>query len=317
MAKNNNKIGAKEIAAPIIVIVVIAIAITFVAEQNRGSIAKASPSGSQIQVAAAENFWGSLAMQICGIHCNVTSIITDPNADPHTYEASASVAKLISNSKFVVINGDGYDDWALRLLSAANNPNRTILDVASSLGIPNGTNPHLWYNPYYVNATVRQMYLDFVKIDPSNASYYAQQYGALNASLKQLYSRIAIIRKQFSGTKVAATEDIFVYLANATGLNLVSPVAFMQAVAEGNDPPVQSVTQFQNQLQSGNVSVLVYNQQTATPLTQQMKQIAISHNITVVGLTEVMEPTDASFQLWMASEFISLQKALNANALRQ
>ncbi len=49
------------------------------------------------------------------------------------------------------------------------------------------------------------------------------------------------IRDQFAGTKVASTESIFVYLANATDLDLVSPPAFMDAVAEGTDPPVQSV----------------------------------------------------------------------------
>ncbi len=271
----------------------------------------------KIQIVAAENFWGSLMQQIGGNRVNVTSIVTDPNADPHEYEASPVAAEEIANAKLVIVNGVGYDDWALKLLSAGTNPNRAVLNVGQLVGVENGSNPHLWYNPAFVNKTVNQMYLDLVQIDPVNASYYKQQYAALTANLTQVDSRIGTIKMQFGGTKVAATEDIFVYLANASGLDLVSPPEFMQAVAEGTDPSVQSVTQFENQLESGNVSVLVYNQQTVDPLTQQIKQIAVENNVTVIGVTETIQPPDTSFEVWMNSELLNLQNALNAKALGQ
>lgn len=320
-----NKSTLKSAVVAVIIIAVVGV-IAFTLTQMNGTHVKStsttvynstSNSTPKIQVVAAENFWGSLASQICGIHCNVTSIVTDPNADPHEYEASAADAREISNAKLVIVNGVGYDDWALKLLSASNNPNRTVLNVADLLNISNGSNPHLWYNPTYVNATVKQMYLDFVAMDPNNASYYKQQYSNLTTSLAQVDGRMSEIREQYGGTKVAATESIFVYLANATGLDLVSPPEFMNAVAEGVDPPVQSVTQFENQLESGNVSVLVYNEQTVTPLTQQMKQIAVENNVTIVGVTETIQPPDVPFQTWMNAELIDLQNALNAKELGQ
>jgi len=331
MAGGNRNIGIA--GAVIVLVVIIAIAAfalghgsatpssstsgatSTVSMQNTSNSSGAS--GAKMQVVAAENFWGSLLGQLCGIHCNVTSIVTDPNADPHEYEASAADAKMIANAKFVVVNGVGYDDWALQLMAASPNPNRTVLNVANLLDVPNGSNPHLWYNPSYVNRTVKQMYLDLVQIDPNNASYYQQQYQNVTASLANVYARETEIRQQFAGTKVASTESIFVYMANATGLDLVSPPAFMEAVAEGNDPSVQSVAEFENQLESGNVSVLVYNEQTVTPLTTQMKQIAIEHNVTVIGVTETIQPPDVSFETWMTSELIDLQNALNANTLGQ
>jgi zinc/manganese transport system substrate-binding protein len=276
-----------------------------------------SSSNRQIQVVAAENFWGSLAQQLGGTHVNVTSIVTDPNADPHEYESSSADARAVANANLVIVNGLGYDDWALKLISASNNHNQTILDVGEFLGRANGTNPHLWYNPAYVNATVRQMYQDLVKIDPSDANYYAQRFANVTASLTQVDSRMTEIKQQFGGTKVASTESIFVYLANATGLNLISPPAFMNAVSEGVDPSVQSVSEFENQLEGGNVSVLVYNEQTVTPLTQQIKQIAVQHNITIVGVTETIQPPDVTFQVWMNAELLELQNALNANTLKQ
>lgn len=276
-----------------------------------------SSSGKVVRVVAAENFWGSLIQQLGGTHVNVTSILTDPNADPHEYESNAGNARAIANASLVIVNGVGYDDWALKLISASNNPNQTVLNVGQLLEKSSGTNPHFWYGPAYVNATLKKMYIDLVNIDPSDANYYKQRYAALNASLAQVDGRISEIRQQFAGTKVASTESIFVYLANATGLDLVSPPAFMDAVAEGTDPPAQSVSEFENQLESGNVSVLVYNEQTVTPLTQQIKQIATQYNVTIVGVTETIQPPDVTFQVWMNAELLQLQNALNANKLGQ
>ena len=270
-----------------------------------------------VQVVAGENFWGSLVSQLGGTHVHVVSIVSDPNADPHQYESSSANAQAVANANLVIVNGAGYDDWLLRLLSASNNPAQTVLNVQKLIGQPVATNPHFWYSPYYVNDTVKAMYNDLVSIDSGNAAYYKQQYATLNASLGVYNARIHKIAQQFSGAPVAATEDIFVYLANATKLNLVSPRGFMQAVAEGNDPPAQSIAQFQQLLQGGNrsVRVLVYNRQTVTPLTQQIKSLAAQNQIPTVGVTETVQPPDVSFQDWMNGQLIALQNALIAQVL--
>jgi zinc/manganese transport system substrate-binding protein len=176
-------------------------------------------------------------------------------------------------------------------------------------------NPHFWYSPTYVNETAKAMYQDLVSIDPPHTSYYTQQYDALKASLAAYNERITAIKQQFAGAKVASTENIFVYLANATGLDLVSPPAFMAAVAEGNDPPAQSVVQFDQLITNGTVKVLIYNEQTVTPLTQSIKALASQHNIPIVPVTETIQPPDVSFQVWMNAQLIILQNALNQEAL--
>jgi zinc/manganese transport system substrate-binding protein len=270
-----------------------------------------------LQIVAAENFWGSLISQLGGGRVHVLSIVTDPNADPHEYESNSANAIAIADASFVIVNGAGYDTWALSLISADNNPNQKILNVQELIGQSVGANPHFWYSPYYVNETVKAMYSDLVSIDPAGAGYYQKQYVTLSASMGVYNERISEIRQQFAGTKVGSTESIFEYLANATGLDLISPPAFMEAVAEGNDPPAQSIVQFEQQITSGNVSVLVYNAQTVTPLTQSIKALAAQHNIPIVGVTETIQPPDVPFQVWMNAELISLQNALNANALGQ
>jgi zinc/manganese transport system substrate-binding protein len=274
-----------------------------------------SSSSSTIQIVAGENFWGSLVSQLGGNRTAVTSIVTDPNADPHEYESNSANAQAIATASLVIVNGAGYDDWALRLIAAGNNQNQRVLNVADLLGKKVGDNPHFWYGPTYVNQTVHRMYLDIVSIDPANSAYYYQQYANLNVSLGPYNARINEIVQNFAGKRVASTENIFEYLAAAAHLNLISPPAFMRAVAEGNDPSPGCIAVFQSQLLNpnavGNATVLVYNAQTVTPLTQQMKSEAASHGIPIVPVTETIQPSSVRFEDWMYAELLQLENALN------
>jgi zinc/manganese transport system substrate-binding protein len=275
-------------------------------------------SSTQVQVVAAENFWGSLVSQLGGTHTQVLSIVSDPNADPHSYESNAANARAIANANLVIVNGAGYDDWALRLLSANSNQNQKVLNVADLLGKNSGDNPHFWYSPTYVNQTVHAMYSDLVSVDKTNAGYYGQEYASLNSSLGLYNNRINKIAMQFADRPVASTENIFAYLAEATRLKLISPPGFMRAVAEGNDPTTSDRISFERQIingtQPGNATVLVYNQQTVTTLTQNIIQEASAHLIPIVRVTETVQPTEVRFQDWMYAELIDLQNALSAQA---
>jgi len=251
-----------------------------------------------------------LVSQLGGDKVSVVSIVSDPNADPHEYESNTNNAREFAVADYVVINGIGYDSWAEKLLNASQNPQRKILNVGELLGIKEGDNPHVWYSPDYVNQVVAQMKDDLISIDPVNANYYEQNYQNLQTALAQYQNRIKDIKQKFAGTKMAATEDIFAYIATPAGLNLISPPAFISAVAEGNDPPTGSIVQFENQLKNKEPRVLVYNQQTITPLTENIKKLAAEQGIPVIGVTETIQPPDVAFQDWMNAELISLENAL-------
>jgi zinc/manganese transport system substrate-binding protein len=271
-----------------------------------------------VQVVAAENFWGSLVSQLGGTHVNVTSIVSDPNADPHEYEANVEDARLITSAQLVIINGAGYDTWALNMLSAENTPNQRVLNVQELIGQPVTANPHFWYSPYYVNDTVTGMYKDLICIDPADTAYFHQQYANLNASLWQTYMKEEVeIKQKFGGAPVASTESIFVYMANATGLKVVSPAGFMEAVAEGNDPSEQDVAAMEQLMTDGNstVHVLVYNLQTLSPITSRIEKLAADNEIPTIFVTETIQPPNTTFQVWMQGELNSLYNALDAQAL--
>ena len=314
--------NAHLVAAVVIVVVAVAafVGIYALGRPVSASTTATSTTGSteEIQVVAAENFWGSLVSQLGGIHVNVTSIVSNPNTDPHEYESNPADARAITNAQLVIVNGAGYDTWALDLISAENTQNQRVLNVQELIDQSGTANPHFWYSPYYVNDTVAAMYKNLVAIDPTDTAYFHQQYASLNTSLWQDYMKTEVeIKQEFGGAPVASTESIFVYMANATGLNLVSPTRFMEAVAEGNDPSAQDVATMEQLMMGGNstVRVLVYNKQTVTPLIIDIESLAAQHQIPVVGVTETMQPRNTTFQLWMSGELNVLYNALNAPAL--
>lgn len=274
------------------------------------------PGGSTIAVVTTQNVWGSIVGQLGGSRVTVTSVVTDPNVDPHDYQSTPRTARALAVARYVVVNGAGYDSWADSLLNANESSSRTVLTIATLLGKNDGDNPHFWYSPRYVGQVANRVTSDLVSIDPGDASYFAQRHAAFEASLTAYHERISAIRKQFLGQKIASTESIFQYMADALGLDLISPPQFMKAVSDGNDPPAATITTFQQQLQSRQARVLIFNQQTATAVTTNLEQVAAQHGIPRVGVTEIIQPAGASFQLWMTEELARVQSALSAGTRR-
>ena len=269
-------------------------------------------SSSSIRVVAAENFWGSLVTQLGGSRVSVTSVVTDPNMDPHDYQSSASTARAFAIAQYVIVNGAGYDGWAAGLLSANPTNGRMVLTVAGLLGKHEGDNPHFWYSPADVATVADRITKDLSAIDAADSRYFAQRRAALETALQPYHARIASIKQQYAGRRIASTENIFVYMASALGLDLISPPEFMKAVAEGNDPPAGSVAAFRQQLQRHEVTVLVYNRQTATDVTSTMQQLAALQHIPSVGVDETLRPPGATFQDWMVAQLTDLMSALAA-----
>jgi zinc/manganese transport system substrate-binding protein len=274
----------------------------------------APPAGNStktLQVIAGENFWGSIAAQLGGSRVEVTSIVTNPNTDPHEYESSATDARAFATADYVILNGAGYDDWGQKLLSANPSSSRKVFTVADLLNKKAGDNPHFWYNPDWVDRVADRITADYQALDSADSAYFGQQREAFRNALKPYHDAIARIRSSFTGVPVGSTESIFVYMAQALGVNLISPPEFMQAISEGTDPPAQTVAEFQNQVSHRLIKVLIYNAQTSTPITENLKQLAAKDSIPVVGISETVEPSTDSFQAWQTAQLASLQAALS------
>jgi zinc/manganese transport system substrate-binding protein len=277
-------------------------------------VADPAETGGRLVVVAAENFWGSIAAQLGGDRVQVTSIVTDPNADPHEHEASPADARLFASANYVIVNGAGYDTWAGDLLAAQPESDRRVLTVADLLGKKPGDNPHFWYDPAYVEKVLTRMTADYTALDPAHAAYYAARSIAVAQLMAPYAQRLAYIQQHFAGARIAATESVFQYMARYLHLDLITPYAFMQAVAEGNDPPAPGLVTFTQQIRTNAFAVLVFNQQTITPLTTDLEAQATAAHIPAVAVTETLAPQSATFEAWMDRELDALTTALAAGA---
>ncbi len=246
-----------------------------------------------------------------GSHVSVQSVVSDPNADPHEYESSANDARAFADASLVILNGAGYDDWGKKLLDANPAAGRHVLTVAELLGKKVGDNPHFWYSPDYVVRVADAITAHYKSIDSAGSAYFDQRRADFAAALQPYTDEIGKIRSMYPGTPVGATESIFVYLASALGLNLTSPPAFMDAVAEGNDPPASAVIEFQNQISANQIKVLVFNVQTTTAVTTNIIALAASHHIPKVGVSETLLPQNLTFQDWQLKQLMSVEAALS------
>jgi zinc/manganese transport system substrate-binding protein len=295
-------------AAAAAVPVVLALAGCSTASSN----ANGSSAGSTvITVVAAENFWGSLAEQLGGSHVKVTSIINNPDADPHDYEPTAADGRTIAAAKLAIINGVGYDAWATKLADANPSSTRTTLTVGDLVGAKEGDNPHRWYNPDNVKTVIDQITADYKKIDPANAGFFDTQHNSvLSTNLKTYFDAISQIKASYAGTPVGASESIFAMLSPALGLNLLTPPDFLKAISEGSDPTAGDKATIDQQIKTKQIKVYVYNSQNATPDIKAQVDEAKAAGIPVTTITETLTPAGASFQDWQVAQLGGLKQAL-------
>lgn len=267
-------------------------------------------SGSVIQVVVAENFWGSIASQIGGSHAHVTSIITSPTTDPHSYEPTAADARTLAGAQLVIEDGIGYDPWVAKFL-AADQGHPLVLNVGTLLGVPVGGNPHRWYNPADVQAVIRQMVADFTRLDPAQRGYFAAQRTSFNTvALGPYNTLIAAIRAKYAGTPVGASESIFAMLAPALGLNLITPPTFLKAISEGTDVSAADKQTIDNQIKHHLIKIYVYNSQNVTPDVQaQLAEVKAQH-IPYTTITETLVPATAPYQVWQTRQLEGIKAAL-------
>lgn len=271
-------------------------------------------AGRTIRVVAAENFWGSIASQLGGGHVQVSSIVSNPNADPHSYEPTAEDAREVAASQMVVANGLGYDPWVSHLL-AADSGKRVVLTVGKLLRLPDGSNPHRWYNPADVQAVIGAIVADYSKLDPADSSYFQAQRARFESDgLRRYHSLITEIRTRFAGTRVGASESIFSMLAPALGLDLVTPVSFLKAISEGADVSAADKATIDSQISGRRIAIYIYNSQNTTPDVQDQLHECAAAGIPTAVATETLAPVSSTYQDWQSRQLEGILSALDKAA---
>jgi zinc/manganese transport system substrate-binding protein len=274
------------------------------------SAAGSHSSPTPISAIGAENEYANVISQVGGKYVSVTAILSNPNTDPHTFEASPSVAQTVSAAKLVVQNGASYDTFMNKIESASSNSSRKVIDVQKLLKLPDSTrNPHLWYAPTTMPKVAAAIAGDLSALAPSHRAYFAANARKFDASLKPWIAALAAFKKKHAGTPVATTEPVGDYLLQAAGAINETPWNFQADVMNGVDPAPQDLNLQDNLFKDHKVKAFLYNQQVTDSLTESFLKLASRYHVPVVGLYETM-PLGYSYQSWMLAEINALNSAV-------
>ena len=275
-----------------------------------GSSAAGTHPGT-LAVVAAENVWGDIARQIGGSRASVTSIISDPNADPHTYETDPRDAAAVTGATFVIENGAGYDDFIDRLLGTNPDPSRDVLNIARTVGVAGGNpNPHLWYSPEYVTAAARAIEARLAAHDAAGASAFQANLQTFLTAYQPYIDTLGAIRSKYGNSPIAYTERVPGYLVEKAGLRLATPASFAQAIEDGNDPSPADTAAMDTTISNKLVRVLLYNSQVTSPATQRVKDLAAASRVPVVGVAETIPASQPNLQTWQLDQAKAILMAL-------
>ena len=272
------------------------------------SVAAHAQPAKPVPIVAAENFYGDVAKQIGGANVAVTSILTNPDQDPHLFEASASVARNLSAARLVIYNGADYDPWVAKLLGAARGSDRKTIVVADLVGKKAGDNPHIWYDPATMLTLAGALAESLTAADPAHGADYSRNLAQFQQSVQPIQARIASLHARLAGTPATATEPVFGYMFDALGMT-VRNAAFQLAVMNNTEPSASDIAAFENDLKTHQVKLLVYNSQATDPIAARMERLAKAAHVPVVGATET-EPPGKGYKAWMLGELDAVDRAL-------
>jgi ABC-type metal ion transport system, periplasmic component/surface adhesin len=273
------------------------------------SKSSSNPAGKLVAV-GAENEYADIISQIGGQYVSTTGIMSNPETDPHSYEADTKDASVVGKAALIVENGLGYDDFMDKLESGSPNSNRTVIDVAKELKYPDDTeNPHLWFKPDTMPRVAKLVAQDLEKQMPSQKQYFEDNLSKFDDSLSRWTDDLNTLKQDYAGAPVAVTEPVADYLVEAAGLSNKTPWAYQAAVMNGTDPSPQDIKTQQDLFNNKQVKVFLYNRQAVDDSTTALLTLAKNNNIPVVGVYETM-PTGYTYQKWMEAETEAVIKAL-------
>ncbi|MEU1852383.1 zinc ABC transporter substrate-binding protein [Streptomyces sp. NPDC019990] len=272
---------------------------------------KSAPA--RVAVVASTDVYGDIVARIGGDRADVTSIISDPGQDPHSYEADTQNQLALSKAKVVVENGGGYDDFVDRMLKAGHNDSARVINAVKVSGrtAPKGgeVNEHVWYDFPTVARLADRMAAALSEADPSGAAAFRENAAAFKKRLARLEAEEAQIKKEHGGEGVAITEPVPLYMTEASGLVNRTPAQFSEAIEEGDDVSPRVLRENLALFSGRKVKALVYNEQTSGPQTEKAEAAAKAAGIPVVPVSETL-PKGEDYLSWMSANLDALAGAL-------
>lgn len=265
-----------------------------VAACGRGQLT--SEKSGTIEVVASVNQWGTVAKTLGGDNVNVTSIINSTNVDAHDYEPTTSDIAKLQKAQVIIVNGAGYDAWAVK---AAQSAKATVVNAAEVGGVKDGDNPHIWFSADVRKAMAQAITDAYAKADSAKKSDFDKLNDQWMTEEGNVEGKIAEVKQKSDGLAYAATESVASYLAEDMGLADATPSGYAQATANESEPTPTDIKQFTDALKAGEIKLLVVNTQEESELTGKITNAAKSANVPMVNLTEQMPEQYDSLTAWI------------------
>lgn len=261
-----------------------------------GSGQSTSEKNGTIEVAASVNQWGTVAKALGGDNVNVTSIINSTNVDAHDYEPTTSDIAKLQKAQVIIVNGAGYDAWAVK---AAQTANAIIVNAAEIGGVNDGENPHVWFSADVRKAVAQAITEAYEQADAAKKNDFDKMNDRWTAEENNVESKIAEVKQKTDGLAYAATESVASYLAEDMGLADATPSGYARATANESEPTPTDIKQFTDALKAGEIKLLVVNTQEESELTGKITDAAKSVEVPMVEPTEQMPEQYDSLTAWM------------------
>lgn len=272
-----------------------------------GSGQSTSEKNGTIEVAASVNQWGTVAKALGGDNVNVTSIINSTNVDAHDYEPTTSDIAKLQKAQVIIVNGAGYDAWAVK---AAQTANAIIVNAAEIGGVNDGENPHVWFSADVRKAVAQAITEAYEQADAAKKNDFDKMNDQWTAEENNVESEIAEVKQKTDGLAYAATESVASYLAEDMGLADATPSGYARATANESEPTPTDIKQFTDALKAGEIKLLVVNTQEESELTGKITDAAKSVEVPMVELTEQMPKQYDSLTDWMAALVDAFSQAI-------
>ncbi|WP_139361352.1 MULTISPECIES: zinc ABC transporter substrate-binding protein [unclassified Mycobacterium] len=284
----------------------LAVTVTTVGTLVLSGCGQAAQRPDEPMVVASTDAWASVAKAVAGDHATVSALVSGANTDPHSFEVTPAAAAQVQDATLVVYNGDGYDPFIDKLLKDGQ-PRINAYQLLPTDSTDK--NEHVFYSLSTAKKVADHVADELAKADPDDADTYlanAKTFGQQLDSISDLQHGIA---EKDHGKAILATEPVASHLVSHCELVDRTPHDFAEAAEQGQDPSPADLATALDLINTKQVAALLFNSQTAGPVTNQLKQAAESHGVPVVTVTETL-PDGTDYITWQRRTTEQLATAL-------
>lgn len=293
--------------------------------------------GGPMTVVTSTDVYADLAARILGDTAEVSPLVDNSAADPHSYEATPQDRLTVDRADVIVANGGGYDPFITRLAATSGKEDAVyqLIEGENAHAGEEGeheegeheegdhaegehedahaghdhssefVNEHIWYDLAAMSNFVEDFSAHMGELSPENAELYSENATELAAEIDALDERNRGIEAE--GLSFLSTEAVSQFLLTDAGLEDSTDAQFLAAVEHGDDVSVRLYQEALSAAADQEIDLLSYNPQTETNQSAQIREAAEGADVAVLDFNETIPEEFDSYTEWMESNIAAVE----------